>query len=130
VKRTSRVWHWIVARPFRSSLVVMLLVAVPGYVRQEQTIDEAHDAANSARAATERLEELTAQRELDRMERRQELCERDVADRADVRAMWIYVTDVLLQPPTETVIAARSALDEILPVLECGPDAVPAPVND
>jgi hypothetical protein len=126
----TRMWRWVAARPFLSALVVVVCVAVPGYWRQEQAIDEAHDAADSARRATDRLEELVAQRELDRLERRRELCDRDVADRNDARAMWLFVLDDLIDPPTDQSLKARVALDEILPVLECGPDSVPAPVND
>lgn len=36
-----RLWRWLAARPFRSSLLVMVCFVVPGYVRQEQTIDRA-----------------------------------------------------------------------------------------
>lgn len=121
-------WHRLNRRPLTTALAAIVLVAAPGYWRVERAVDEAHDAAVDAQAATDRLAELVADLEKERSDLQHRLCDRDVADRVDSRSMWLYVTEELLVPPDVVVAAARQALDVILPELTCNADDVPVPV--
>jgi hypothetical protein len=115
------VWRWLARRPFLAWLLVTVAVVVPGYVRQEQTIDEAHSAAD-------RVAEVQHSQEVDRIERAAELCARSVAVRGDNRAMWLFLFDLLAGG--ELIPQVAAALDELLPRLECDADSVPVPVNE
>lgn len=104
--RARRAWHWLAARPFRSSLIVITLLVVPGFVRQEQIIN--------------RLER-------DRQERLEDGCVRVVEGRADTRAMWLFLFQQFAGAPNVPVVA--EALDRLLPALECDSDNVPVPIE-
>lgn len=130
----KRLTKWLAQHPLAVTLAAIVVVAGPGYYRQEQATNEAHDAAVAAQEAAARSQvtadaygELLLRLEAERAERRHELCERDVADQQADRAMWIYVTEVLLVPPSDKVLQARAALDEIHPPLECNAEDVPVP---
>lgn len=118
--KARRVWDFIAARPFRSSLAVMLVVSTVGYIRQEQTINDAQETAD-------KVAEIQADREADRITRAEESCERAVSVRDDNRAMWLFVLDLLAGG--RLVPQVRAELDRRLPVLECDADNVPVPIN-
>lgn len=132
-------WRWFARHPLLSWVLATTIVVAPGYWWQAQSVDETHrvavdaaaaavqaqKAATQAQATADALTELVLQLERERAERRHELCERDVADRADDRAMWDATLDVFEGEPV--VAELRVLLEELLPPLVCGPDHVPVP---
>lgn len=127
-----RLGHWFAQRPIFASLVIVVAVVAPGYWRTEQAIDDAHAAAVKAEETAQQAKEtattltqLLLQIEQDRLTRRQELCQRDVADRLDDRALWEEAF-ILFEGAPE-VAQLRETLDDRLPLLECGVDGVPVP---
>lgn len=103
---TRRAWHWLAARPFRASLIVITLLVVPGFIRQEQIINR---------------------QEADRQERLEDGCARAVAGRDDNRAMWLFLFGQFAGAPNIPVVA--EALDRLLPPLECNDQNVPVPIE-
>lgn len=129
-----RLKRWLAHHPLVVTLAAIVVVAGPGYYRLDEATNEAHHAAIDAKAAAVKAQEtaesvgaLVIRFEEDRQERRELLCERDVDDQEAVRAMWLYVLDVLLVPPSTKVMQARAALDEIHPPLECNAENIPVP---
>lgn len=104
--RARRAWRWIAVRPFRASLLVITLLVVPGFIRQEQIINR---------------------QEHDRQERLEDGCRRVVDGRADTRAMWLFLLQQFAGGPNVPVVA--EALDRLLPALECDADNVPVPID-
>lgn len=137
------VWRWFAHRPFTSGLIVSTCLVTPAYIRQAYDIDanrrasaDAQDAADDADAAAAQaqatanaLAALVVQIEKDNAAHRHELCERDVADQVQIRAMWLFVLEELLDPADQSVAAARKGLDVIHPLLECNADDVAVPIE-
>lgn len=45
-KPSKRLRNWAKRRPFTTAVIVILMIVIPGFVRIEQTADEAHETAN------------------------------------------------------------------------------------
>lgn len=137
--RPRLIWRWLARHPLVVSIVLVTAVTAPGYWRQEKAIDEAHDAAIQAEEAAEKAETVAIQAretaeavrqlllrfEEDRAERRMQLCERDVSDRIDDRAMWEAAFTLFEGSPS--VATLRVTLEQTLPRLECNAEGVPVP---
>lgn len=55
--RLRALWVWIVDHPFRASVVVMLLIVTPGFVRIEQTAMTSRDAAEQAKISADLVQQ-------------------------------------------------------------------------
>jgi hypothetical protein len=126
-----RVWRWISRRPFLAVLVLVVALAVPGYIRQEQAIDEAHRAAVRAEEAIAQLDAEVDRNEQDRMDRRAEFCQRDLEDRRDARAMWVWalIERSGVDGANPVIQEAIAELNDRLPLLECNAEQVPVPIG-
>lgn len=135
----KRPWRWINRNPFFAALLLVVAVAVPGYVALQYTIGEAHEAANDAGDVADeaktlaiQIEAIVAANEADRQARRAELCQRDVQDQLNDRSMWEFVLVDLgaFDPADPNVQTAIDELDRRLPRLMCDAENVPVPIED
>lgn len=122
MSRRTRIRAWIAERKvgppsWLAVVVIVVLVAAPAYLRQEQ-------ATNDAKNAAHRAEEAIALLKVQRDEARMSTCLNDRTFATGHNGLVLYLTHIPGRPPPDPAVAEAFEKANLVPVRECTPEAI------